>query len=655
MGSIFLGLFLVLLGGIFAFILPQRYRATVFILFIAISVFLLLIPVVHVLYVGQDIVYTREFPYPLGRVTLLLDPLAAFFVLIINVAALLGALWAKGHLTLYTNLRQGVHFFTLALLIFSMNLVCMAQQYTVFLMLWELMSVSSFFLIIFDHTRKEVLNAGIYYLISMHIGFFMLLFAFLGLAILSGGTDFSSFISYMNHNPSLGPIALLGVLAGFAIKAGFFPFHFWLPKAHPAAPTHISALMSAVMIKTGFYGILRFLLPFTLSWFPALLLLCLSVFSVVYGIVYAMMQSDMKKMLAYSSIENIGIAGIGCSVGLLGLLTHYHDVATWALLGGLMHVLNHAVFKQMMFHVVGVIYQKTHTRDMAQLGGLAKSEPVLSVLAMPAVMAIAGLPPLAGFMGELFIVIGLFKGILVLPVLGAIGLLIVLLILITASAIALLVYSKFYGLVFSGIPRVSLAQSSLPDRLFLLIPITLGGIYVILSGVYPLKTVNVVIQPMLSRLGLDLAVADRLLITQVSYYLFAVTVLTGALLIVRKRFAPKAVSQPTWGCGYDAVNTRMQYSPASYSAPFMTLVAPFLNLRIMMNPITALFPRDASLRHVVRYMLEKHFLVPAARLTKHALARFSWIQSGYMQNYIFYGVFFLICAVVYVLWVGRVG
>ena len=336
------------------------------------------IPALAVLYTGMPIGKTVYMSPLLTGVDFVIDPLSAFFVIVISLMSFLGTLYANGYMKPYLNKGMNVssHCFFLMMLIASMLMVVTVQNALFFLIVWEIMSLSSFFLVIFEGEKKEVIKAGIKYLIYMHLSVIFIMAAFVLLNINAESLSFGAFANYLHANPELANIVFLLAFAGFGIKAGFVPFHNWLPDAHPAAPSHVSGIMSGVMIKTGIYGILRFLLFVGLpSKMISYTVLVIAVISALYGVLYAITQHDIKRLLAYHSIENIGIIGIGVGIGMLGLAYGNPFVALLGFAGGILHILNHSIFKELLFFAAGSAYLRTHTRNIEMLGGLIKKMP----------------------------------------------------------------------------------------------------------------------------------------------------------------------------------------------------------------------------------------------------------------------------------------
>ncbi|MRR23801.1 NADH-quinone oxidoreductase subunit E, partial [bacterium] len=306
---------------------------------------------------------------------LVIDTITAYFTLAINITVLIGFLYARGYLEPYrarmNSLRFSIHYFSYLWLWLSMVMVVMVRDGLPFLIVWEIMALSSFFLVIFDAEDRSIMKAGISYLVQMHVGMLFILVAFLLVQKDTGRMSFDALGEYFEGNRNL-PLFIL-FFTGFAIKAGFIPLHTWLPEAHPAAPSHVSGVMSGVMIKMGIYGILRVVTSMQSDLLIAgIIVLLLSLVSGLLGVMMAIMQKDLKRMLAYSTIENVGIIGIGIVLGMTGQAIGNQSLAMLGYSGGLLHVLNHSLFKSLLFFNAGSVYHAVHTRNMEQTGGIMK-------------------------------------------------------------------------------------------------------------------------------------------------------------------------------------------------------------------------------------------------------------------------------------------
>ena len=385
-----------------------------------------------------------------------MDPLSALFVLIIGLGALASVLYSRGYLAHSLSEKSpahvSLHYASLFTMSYAMLGVVTSDGGYSFLFFWELMTVASFLLILYDARRREVRRAALSYLIMMHIGFVLLLAGFVRLDAVTGSASFAALGEYFAVRPALPLFAVF--LAGFGMKAGLFPMHVWLPEAHPAAPSHVSALMSGVMIKTGVYGILRVVCALdgaeTIRT-AGIVLLCAGIATGVWGVLLAAAQNDVKRLLAYSSIENVGIILLGVGLATLCKASGNDFAALCGLTGALLHTLNHSLFKSLLFFGAGNLVTQAHSTSLDALGGVARHMPVTAMLFLAGSAAICALPPLNGFVSELLIYLGLFDGIASGSDALSCGAGLAALALI--GGVAVLAFTKLYGTAFLGSPR----------------------------------------------------------------------------------------------------------------------------------------------------------------------------------------------------------
>ncbi len=652
----YLALLLLLTGGLICIFVPHIIKGWINFIFSTAGFCFLFLPCLNVIIQNVNFSGTVYSNNLLGSFNLVVDPLSAFFVILISLVSCLAGLYSIGYMKEYSgrNSMTGEHYFFQNILAVAMLLVVTSQNAFFFLAAWELMSVSSFFLVIFENEKEGVIKAGLHYLVSMHIGLILILAGFIYLSTLSADFDFNSFKKAIESNKVSADILFLVFFTGFGIKAGFFPFHTWLPQAHPAAPAPVSGIMSGIMIKTGIYGILRILSwignpSFFISYFVLAVSLCTG----VQGVIYAIAQHDLKKLLAYHSMENIGIIGLGIGTGMLGLSYHNDLMAVLGFTGAALHVLNHALFKPLLFWGSGSVYEQTHTRNIEKLGGLAKKMPYTAALFLTGSIAISGLPPLNGFISEFLIYLGLYKGLSAVNSLSSVVLVLSIAVLSLIGVLALLCFTKAFGVVFLGSPR---SESSLIAReapKTMLIPMFILGILIVMIGFFPgyayifiRKVVSGTFR--LADSGSGAYITN--LFGSVSSILF---VFTGSVffmlllrrLLLRKR---KVSFQKTWDCGYQAVNPRMQYTASSFAEPFIRLVGKVIDYRTLLSPPEGLFPKEAMLDKEPRDLIETKIVSPAVSLLNKFLNSFSWIQSGKTQNYLIYGLIFLLLLIVWI-------
>ena len=516
----------------------------------------------------------------LGPDTGSLDPLSAFFGLLIAVGAIAATLYSRGYLqhalAHKSPAHVSLHYVSLVVMSLAMLGVVTSDGGFSFLFFWELMTIASFLLILFDAERREVRRAALSYLIMMHIGFVLLVVGFVRLQVATGSASFGALADYFAGKAPL-PL-LLVFLAGFGMKAGLFPMHVWLPEAHPAAPSHVSALMSGVMIKTGVYGILRVAAalgePAALRT-AGLIVLGAGIATGLWGVILAAAQNDVKRLLAYSSIENVGVILLGLGIALLGKASGHPTVALCGMAGALLHTLNHSFFKTLLFFGAGNVLTQTRTTSLDALGGVAKQMPLTALLFLVGAAAICALPPLNGLVSELLIYMGMFRGIAAgsETLASAAGLVALALI----GGIVVLAFTKLYGTVFLGMPRsqeaveaeevdnVRIAAMALPlaGILFVgLFPATAVKLATRAAGFFlttPPEAADYLLSPTLAALG------------RTAWLLLAVVALLAWLRrrTLRKR---RVAAGPTWGCGFTAPNVRMQYTGESFAEGLQSIV-----------------------------------------------------------------------------------
>ncbi len=654
MEYLILSILILVFGAIFVLFVKEEFKLKIVTIFTLIANATALFPAGYVLYKGAPLELNAFFSPIFGMVRLEIDALSAIFIAIISIMSFIGLIYANGYLKPYLNKNKNIssHCFFLMILIASMFGVTVARNGFFFLVLWELMSLSSFFLVIFEGEKKEVLKAGIKYLVYMHLSVIFIIAMFAMLTNASNSFEFVDYAKLLSENSHLANVAFILGFIGFGIKAGFVPFHNWLPDAHPAAPSHVSGIMSGVMIKTGIYGILRILLLVgmptkEISYF----VLALALLTVLYGVLYAITQHDIKRLLAYSSIENIGIIGIGIGVGMLGLSYNNPIVATLGFAGGVLHILNHSIFKCLMFFSAGSVYLKTHTRNMESLGGLIKRMPYTGLMFILGSVAIAGLPPFNGFVSEVLIYAGMLLGI---PA-SEINLFIVLVISIAglalAGTMAMVCFSKASGITFLGEARSEKAQLVQSDvEKVMLIPMGILTFATFFIGMFPQYVVGVVLSPV-SMFVKGAGAIENLksvvsLVELLSWYFCGFLLVLIAVILVRMLLNRKFTEHTTWGCGYDRPNSHMQYTPSSYDNLFVSTLKPLFKRISHIKKPKDLFPKDAYFELEIEDIEEAYIVEPIVKLDEKILAKFERIQNGNMQQYILFGLVFLVVAII---------
>ncbi len=581
---------------------------------------------------------------PLGSFSLAMDGLSALFVLPIVVLPALAAIYGSAYLDRAKS--HGRSWLCFNLLAASMVLLVVARNGLLFLVAWEVMSLSSFFLVTSENEKESVRQAGWTYLIAMHLGTAFLLVMFLLLGRENNSLDFENFTA-----AGMPSVLFLLAVIGFGTKAGFLPLHVWLPEAHPAAPSHVSAVMSGVMIKTGIYGLVRtltFLGP-PLEWW-GWVLIGVGVTSGILGVLLALSQSDLKRLLAYSSVENIGIITLSLGVGLVGLARGNMTVAVLGFAGGLLHVVNHALFKGLLFLGAGAVLHATGTREIDRLGGLIKKMPWTAATFLIASVAIAGLPPLNGFISELLIFVGSLKGMVALGSWGPAALLAAIGCLALIGGLAAACFAKAGGVVFLGEPRTEQAAKAHEVPSAMLIPMIALALACILIGLLAPLVLPWLSEAVAVAAGLPVETAHAELsgttglANGMAWAGGAVVVILGGLLLLRRRLLAgrKVETAGTWDCGYVAPTARMQYTASSFAEPLTEVFQMFLRTRREAQLPTGLFPREASLVTHTPDLFGESVFRPAFQGVKWLMGRLQWLQHGRLQLYVLYIVLALL-------------
>lgn len=625
------GIAAVVLGGMISLFAGRRVRAIVAALGVLLGGICAASASVGVLLSGNALSFGVTLPYFIGDAVFTLDALSAFFALIIVVAGTLVSVYAVGYTAAYD---RRAHFFFLALLIASMLAVIICSHALAFLVCWEIMSLASFFCILFDTEHEGVLKAAVEYLVAMHIGVLFLTAAFLLAWGISGSPDIQAMkgLAVMRD----GVIALFFI--GFAFKAGFMPFHTWLPSAHPAAPSHVSALMSGVMVKLGIYGILRTIaLAGVPSAWMAWTFAAVALVTAFIGVAYALAQSDVKRLLAYSTVENIGIIGTGIALGMLGITYGNSVMAAAGFSGALLHTVNHSFFKTLLFSATGAVYTRSHTREMDSLGGIARTMPFTAVFFLIGALAIAGMPLFNGFIGEFIIYRSIMAGI---PTAYSLVFIIFFALFACVGAIAVIGFTKAFGIIFQGLPRTDAARHAAEVSPVMLIPMGAFALGCITFGVYPKPLLHFITRPLALFTDVDPAGFEAFspMITVFGIAAGLIIVFSVIrMLLLRGRIKARV---KTWDCGFAAPTARMQYTGASFAAPFLAVVRVLSGRAVIRKP-QGFFPSHASFCTKRSDVFDRRAIRPFLTAFRRTLDRFSWIQSGSTQQYILFGILFL--------------
>ena len=594
-----------------------------------------------------------------------LDSLSSFFMILLGGASIGISLFSAGY---FRNMERG----SLALLCFeyhvfmaTMSLVFMADDAYMFMVAWESMALSSYFLVTTEHNKPEVRHAGFLYLLIAHIGAIAILMSF---GVMQGGHgDYTFDTMRHTHIPTFwASITFLLALFGFGAKAGVLPLHVWLPEAHPAAPAPVSAMMSGIMLKTSIYGILRvsFDLLQTQLWWWGVLALVLGLITALFGVIFAAVQGDMKRLLAYSSIENIGIILVGIGLTLIFHVFHKDALAALALTATLYHTINHAFMKSLLFLGTGSVLHATGERDIGKLGGLIHKMPKLTLLMLVGTLAAAGLPPLNGFVSEWLLLQAflLSPGLpqpylnMLVPIAAAA--------LVLAAALSGFVMVKFFGVIFLGQPRedklshmhdAETHDAGIWERIGMLCMV----VACFALGLFPsfvILQLDFVTEMLVHHSLASSAVKNGwLLLTPIqaeraSYgplILFFIIVAGGLITVmtVKKFYHGRLRRGPAWDCGFTAQTSRMQDSAEGFGQPIRKIFEWFMGvIREVPTPFD-LHPHYHAETHDRMWSL---FYIPIKRLNELVGNQVGKLQHGRIHVYLLYSFVTLLALLAFI-------
>jgi len=589
-----------------------------------------------------------------GPIQLHIDALSAWFMLIINFSFLTGGFYGIFYMRPYISQKKNINLHAILFILLHAALIslCVIQNSIVFLVAWEIMALSAFLTIIFEHEKIATIRAGINFLIQSHVSILFLMLGFIWVASKTGSYDFSAIHSYsVTHPGALSLMLFLFFFTGFAIKAGFVPFHTWLPYAHPAAPAHISGIMSGVLIKIGIFGILRMLLLIDVDYITVgSIILVMSIISGIYGVMLAILQHNLKKLLAYHSIENIGIIGIGIGLGCIGLGTNNPVLSSLGFAGALLHTLNHSLFKSLLFFTAGNVYQATHTLDIEKLGGLVKKMPQTTILFLIAAIAISGIPPFNGFISEFMLYTGLYNWMQNALIGTLIGSAFTVMGLVLIGGLAIMCFTKAFGVVFLGNPRHTFEHEIREVPFLQLLPLYFIAAFIVFIGLFPGIFLDLLITPVqlftgvrqlpftsFQGNGMDALIS----VSHASWYLILLVLLLLGIrkLVLRNR---TITVLPTWNCAYTAPTARIQYTASSFVKTYTKLFGMVFLIFKKEKEVEGIFPTKAYVETRPYDKIERWFIDYPITNLKLFLGRFRFVQNGKLQFYILYGILFII-------------
>ncbi|MGH7521200.1 MAG: proton-conducting transporter membrane subunit [Gemmatimonadales bacterium] len=654
MNLVALGVALIVLAGLAAAAFARRPAVgeTLFRLLLGAGCVIGAVPTVAVL-AGATVPDVRLAPVtPLGPWVFGLDALSAVFLLAILGVGAACAFYGLSYLAHERAHRAvGAAHLLFALLVATLALVVVARAALPFLIAWEGMAVAAYLLVVLEHERPEVRRAGNIYVVATHVGTLLLFALFATWAADANDLSFAALAAHPPFPASRSGIILVVALIAFGLKAGAVPFHFWLPEAHAAAPAHVSALMSGVVIKMGIYGLLRTLVLFGSPppWW-GWIVLALGAISGVLGVVWALAQHDLKRLLAFHSVENIGIILLGIGAGSLGLAYGHPPIAVLGFAGAALHTLNHALFKSLLFLGAGSVIHATGVREIDRLGGLARRMPTTTVTFLVGSAAIVGLPPLNGFVSEWVVYQALLRGGTAHGAAQLLGLGAVVLALIGALALACFV--KVVGVLYLGTPRAELATAPQESAAGMVRPLIGLAAACVAIGLVPIVVVPPVLRVGSLVAGLrsgapggglpaDTAAGPATVFTVA----LALSLLAGWAVYAAVRRGQRRVEAATWGCGYPLPTPRMAYTASSFAAPLLGVFRSFSGVR---THRTAL----AFATHAIDPVLDG-VLLPAWRGARAAAAWLRHAQRGGLSLYLLLVGAAVVASLLYLLVAGR--
>lgn len=601
---------------------------------------------IEVLFGGEPAALVLSWPMPGGGIHLGIDRLSAYFLLPIFGVSALAGLYGRSYLSKQGEPANAAgSWLHLNVLTAAMALVVVARDGLLFLLAWEIMALAPFFLVVLDDRREANRHAAWIYLASAHLGTVFLLVLFVLLGNLAGTSDFAGFAGVLHDNPALSSTVFVLALIGFGSKAGIVPAHVWLPEAHPAAPSHASALMSGAMIKVGVYGLVRMLtlLGAPQAWWGWTLLMA-GAASGVLGVLYALAQHDLKRLLAYSSVENVGIIIIGIGIGVLGLAYGLPVLAALGFAASLLHVLNHAIFKGLLFLGAGAVQHAAHTVEFEKLGGLLKQMPWTGACFLIGSAAIVGLPPLNGFVSEFLLIYAGYAGLLLPTPSAAAAGLTTLVAMGLIGGLAAACFAKAFGFVFLGTPRSGEAEHAHEAAWPMVAAMVILAILCIIIGfagpmAVPALAAIVAEVSGLSTVQIGVALEPLSAALEISTLVFLCLIaLTGGLWLWRRwRLARTGMRRaPVWGCGFQRPTPRMQYTASSFAQPLVNQFRLLIANREALAAPSGYFPAAASFTSDSGDPFLRLLFVPTFRWFSRLAARLNVIQHGHIHVYVLY-------------------
>lgn len=630
------------------------------------SFFAMILAVTHLMTDDSTLIHFKDI-FPMLGLDVFIDHVSAFFIFLIGLVSFAVSVYSIGYVGKYDGAKTSVLGFFFNIFVLSMLLVTVSNNVFSFLIFWELMSLSSFFLVIFEHEQQHNLKAGITYLVMTHFGTGFITAAFLLSYLQTGDFSFDSFRQLGSMSVFKDAIFLFALI-GFATKAGLIPFHTWLPKAHPSAPSNVSALMSAVMLKVAIYGMVRFLFDFNnisspdYAWW-GLLMIALGGISAVVGILYAVIENDIKRSLAFSSIENMGLIFMGLGLTIVFASYHLDALSLLALMATMYHVINHAVFKSLLFMGAGSIQLATHTKDMEKLGGLIKKMPWTALLFLIGCLSISGLPPFNGFVSEWMLLQSFLMTSQIPDTLLQISVGFASLAFALTMGISVAASVRLFGISFLSRPRSesSALAHEVPHSMIAGKAIVASA--AIILGVLPFVGISLVSN------AFDISYVQtnpfESLVSNLSGPIHAslsmptVLILLGCVTAAVFGFVraiggkTQKTTYGTWDCGFGHLNERTQYTASSVSYPLRTvfkfLFRPTLQTQKDLHYGSSNYSkRSVAVSQSIQDVFEEKLYVPILSASIAFFGKIRMMQTGKVNVYLLYIMMILVILLVFV-------
>lgn len=588
------------------------------------------------------------------------DAISGFFIFVISILTFSVSIYSIGYTKSLAD--KGAMGFLFSIFILSMYAVVLSGNIITFLISWETMSIVSYFLVTFDREEKSA-RAGLIYAVMTHVGTAFIIALFLILCKYTGYTDFSDIKTAVKDLPdAIKTIVFVFAVIGFGTKAGIIPLHTWLPEAHPAAPSNISALMSGVMIKTGIYGILRIavdVLGIGPEWW-GIAILVIGAVSSVLGILYALMEHDIKRLLAYCSVENIGIILLGIGASMVLASNGLYKLSAIAMTAGLYHTLNHAIFKGLLFLGAGSVVHSTHTKNMEDMGGLIKLMPYTAIFFLIGSISICALPFFNGFVSEWLTYQSLLFGFksasvtakVVAPMGGAA--------LAFTGALAIACFVKVFGISFLGMPRSDHAENAKESSPSMIAGMAILALLCLVFGIFPDSTIKLFSPAVLSLTGAEYMSSGKniLYISEIASGLSPLAILVAmlaiffaAVVLIRivggKR---RIIYGDSWDCGIPSLTPRMQYTATAFTKPiriiFKKIYRPRQDVKISYT-LKPLLVKSIKYSSEITPFFDRYFYKPVANFIHSIAGKVKYLQSGALHLYLGYILATLILLLVF--------